>query len=200
MGMRNNRIRTSGCPSGGKRKSDSKHHKGHRQIQMERETFRMNRQFDVAAFCRARIYPSAEEGFKYLVIAGGDVRRRMNLQHTKFLEQNVLFVDIDGVPHTVMRMSDKAVWYLTKAKTLKGFYNSFRSILAESDIRQFFYELWVAGTNILAQLQRQTEFYRQREAERKGTAKKPDPVSGQVRGIVHSVSTVERAAKVYGIL
>ena len=192
MGQRNRSIRTAGCPSNGG-------NKGHRQCQMERNTRRMNR-FDKEAFCRDRIYPSPENGYKYLLIAGGDVRGRMNLRHTKFLERDVILVSIDGVPHTVLRMTDKAVWYLTKAKSLKGFFNSFRSMLAETDIRQYFYEIWVAGKNILAQIERQTELYRRNEARRKGTSPKKDAVSSQVRGIAHSVSTIERAARVYGNL
>ena len=192
MGHRDRRIRTAGCPSNGG-------HKGHRQCQMERKTRRMNR-FDTEAFCRYRLYPSPEEGFKYLLISGGDVRGRMNLHHTKYLEKDVLFVQIEGVPHTVLKMSDRAVLFLKKAKTLRAFYNSFRSILAETDIRQYFYDIWVMGQNINAQIANQTELYRQNEARRNGTSTKKDAVASQVKEFSRSIDTVRKAARAYGVL
>lgn len=123
---------------------------------IEREIRAMSR-YNHHAWMRRNIVKADKRGWNWIVLSCGDVRDKMDLGFSNVTAHRTRFVEIDGVPHTVIEVRDRFLPILERAKGLREFYSMMCHMISAADIKRFFYDLWVAGNNIEAKARRATE-------------------------------------------
>ena len=147
------------------------------------------KQFNPAKWCEGFCIPSASPNWYYIIISGGDVVDRVKCLCAK---RKLMVIDIDNVPHTVVKVRVGLVDALRRAKNLRSFYGCLSKIIAPEDLKTYHNGLWVAANNLNANIKRIQELQKRTSAPRDG-------IGREVCGIF-SNNTVRDAAKHYGCL
>lgn len=138
-----------------------------REIHEKEREINKCKKYDFRGWLRAFVIPSGKKGMNYLLVAGGDVRSRMNLGYSDLVKNKCSIVSIDGVPHTVITISDGFLALFKRARDFKAFYKLVTNYIADEDIRKFHYALWLAAHNMNAKISRLAEL--QKRSVRKPT-------------------------------
>lgn len=103
-----------------------------------------------------------------------------------------MVVDIDGAPHTVLRVRRGLLDSLMRTKDFRKFFRFLANLIPPVDLKKFHYELWLAAHNLEANIRRLNELHDR-------TSPKKDGVAREVVGIFAN-NTVREGAKHYGSL
>lgn len=159
------------------------------EIKEKERAIRKDRRYNFRNWLRDFIVPSNRDGWKYMIVSGGDVLGKLNHNHSPLTKKRCKVVNIDGVPHTVLEVRNRFIEALERAGDLRAFYRAISSIaLDDNDIRTYHYDLWLAAHNLEARLERL------RELQRRGShpAVKPE-------GLKYTPNKRD-AARHYGVL
>lgn len=99
------------------------------------------------------------DGRGWIFIGGGDITNKIVFRTPELKKKHLLVKDIDGCPTTVIKMHIRNLKALQKARCVTAFYGLMSQWLAEVDIKNFFYDLWIKRHNYDAiKAQRGDEF------------------------------------------
>ena len=159
------------------------------EIREKSREIRDGKRYDFHRWMDAFIIPSRHKNWSYIVLCGGDKTRELNVSFLAARNKRVYVEDIDGTPHTVVKVRNGLVESLARASNLRSFFRCLTNMVAEADIRRFHYDLWLAAHNLEAKVERLKEIqtrstHRPTETERE----------------VFSNNTIRAAARHYGQL
>lgn len=105
----------------------------------------------------------------YLIISGGDVVSKLIGRSPVVKEKLIKVIDIEGIPHTVLQCRPRFARTIQRSKNTGSCYGSLSQFLAENDIKNFFYEIWMKHHNLESIAKRNRE-----KVEGAGKAKDED--------------------------
>lgn len=130
------------------------------EIREKEREIQEGKRYDFHQWIKDFIIPADKRGWNWLLISGGDVRDKMQLDFSDLTRSRCKMVDVDGVPHTVIELRDRFIPVLEKAKNLRGFYSVLSHKIAEIDLKRYHYDLWRAAHNLEAKVKRLGELQR----------------------------------------
>ena len=154
------------------------------QENMEHETF------DAGAFIRNYVY-MPDERHGYVIIHGGDVVSSIECKTADLKSDHVKVIGVDGVPHTVVCCRPRFAAELQKGGCMQKIHMMISQYLSDSDIKRFFYDLWLAHHNHEAARENRHEFSRHRFLKKRGLL--PDQTDGEIVRLTAGVSSREAA-------
>ena len=160
-----------------------------RELRELERSIEKRKRFDPVEWCRSFCHPTENNRWFYIVISGGDVLDRLT---SATREKRVMVVDIDTVPHTVVKVKAGIVDSLRRAKNLRTFFRCLSTIVSAEDLRRYHGMLWVEANNLEANIRRVNELQKEPSA-------KKDGVSREV-GVIFANNSVRSAARHYGNL
>lgn len=137
-----------------------------------------------------------------MVLYGGDVRSRIVGDGDSELVKGkdmLDFIEVDGVPTTVIRCTERYAKAVLKSKGVNQAYSYIRNKLSECDIRWIFPELYVAWNNAHAAKAHRRYMSEYMTAKKRGTLKKHSSDAKYIRGITTG-GDIRSAASHYGTL
>ena len=131
-----------------------------REIREKEREIREGKRYDFHQWIKDFIIPADKRGWNWLLISGGDVRDKMQLDFSDLTRSRCKVVEIDSVPHTVIELRDRFIPVLERSKNLRGFYSILSHKIAEADLKRYHYDLWRAAHNLEAKVERLGELQR----------------------------------------
>lgn len=108
-------------------------------------------------WCAENLKPSPLPGWDYIVLAGGDRREQLSPGFLAVHGKRTSVVELDGAPHTVLRVRTGLAESLRRARNLRTFWYCLSRIVPERDLKQYHYDLWLHSHNLEANVSRLRE-------------------------------------------
>lgn len=124
------------------------------EIREKMQEIRQGKQYDFHKWIRDFIIPADKRGWNWLLLSGGDVRDKMQLGFSDLVRRRCKTVEVDGVMHTVVEIRDRFLTMFKRAKDLRGFYSLLSHKIADADLKQFHYDLWLNAHNLESKVKR----------------------------------------------
>ena len=124
------------------------------EIREKMREIRKGKRYDFREWMRSYIIPADKKGWNWLIIAGGDVREKMQMGFSELTMHRCKVVEIDTVPHTVLEIRDRFLTMFERARDLRGFYSLLSHKIADGDLRKFHYDLWLNAHNLESKVKR----------------------------------------------
>lgn len=141
------------------------------EIREKEREIRKGKKYNFRQWMKDYIIPADKDGWNWLLISGGDVRDKIQLNFSDLTRNRCKAVEVDGVPHTVIELRDRFIPTLERAKNLRGFYSLLSHMISDVDLKRYHYDLWRAAHNLEAKVKRlgelqRRDIHRMTEAER----------------------------------
>ena len=142
-------------------------------------------------WCRDYIERSEGTNWSYIIICGGDRVSELDEEFMREHGKRVMVREIEGMPHTVLKIRNGLVDALLRAKNLKTFHRCLTRVLPDRVLRRYHYDLWLAAHNLAARCARMMELQNRRSGSPRAT---------ETAMTVFGNTSIRAAAKFYGKL
>lgn len=149
----------------------------------------MSNRFDARGFF-VGMYEIGER-HAYLILRGGDVLSRIIGASDVDKTREFRVMDVDGVPTTVLVCKKRYLRAILRCRTYSQLFHYLLQKLAENDIRDFFYAIWIGYNNVRAERCNRADRHKANELRNRG-------MTVHRKNFSSKKMSVRRAAKAYG--
>lgn len=148
--------------------------------------------FDARAFFAGRDDWEGSKG--YLILHGGDVTSKVVMANPELRKKHLVVRDIDGIPHTCVKTGRGWLKSLIRSKIITQLYSLMTQMLAEADVKEFFYDVWLKHNNYEAGCERRRGIAQNDRLRREGKRIGPTEDGAYIHGITQTRSVRANAA------
>lgn len=168
----------------------------HRPMKSEDSPLLTINQYDGKAFLVGRLEIADERA--YFAICGGDRRNEISMV-TDEKKSHLVVRDIDGVPHTCIKMYLRNLRSFQWAKSAKAVYGALNQWITDETIKRFFYDVWLKNHNYDAIKGQRREENEKMLALHKGSIVRNTEDESYIKHITGGMSLKEAAKQTIGV-